>query len=63
MRDPARIGRIAHLIYKIWNKKTNQDLRLMQLLLNSIPEPFDDKLYPMEDEKLEQLLLEFYNEK
>lgn len=36
MRDKQRIPEILSLIYEIWNKEKNQDLRLCQLLYNII---------------------------
>lgn len=51
MRDPKRIEHLLKLIKKIW--KENPDLRLMQLLGNSLPS--GDNYY-CEDDKLELAL-------
>ena len=47
MRDPKRIKKILSRIEKIWEKYPN--LRLGQLIINSIPEGL---LYYEEDEKV-----------
>lgn len=52
MRDIKRIDRILKLIKVIWQK--NPDLRLSQLLLNSINEK--DFNYYLEDDELEKAL-------
>jgi len=56
MRDPKRIDKILNLIKSIW--KQNPDLRLLQLLLNAVPE--DITSYYMEDDSLEEKLKEVY---
>ncbi len=66
IRNPDRVSRILHLLYRIWNKDTNKGLRLMQLLSNAL---IDEKkglpqdFFYVEDELLEQKLKDFYNEK
>jgi len=64
MRDEARIGRILKLLYRVWNKNTNQDLRLMQLILNATQEDDVNKdLFSLEDDVLENKIRNFYNDK
>jgi uncharacterized protein YihD (DUF1040 family) len=55
MRDPARIPRILDLVREIWCK--NPDLRLSQLIMNSLGINFDP--YYIEDDKLEKALKEY----
>ena len=56
MRDPKRIKRILKKIEKIWLE--HPDLRLMQLLFNSVD--LTDSVYYMEDFVLEEYLGETY---
>jgi hypothetical protein len=56
-RDPERIKRIVRLVERIWKKLP--DLRLMQLLGNCYG-PCDP--YYKEDDKLEEMLKEYYKE-
>ena len=55
MRDPKRIDNLLHVIEVIW--KQAPDLRLMQLLLNSLPE---GDHYNTEDDVLEKSLRDLY---
>jgi len=59
MRDPKRIVRILKLIEKIWKK--NPDLRLCQLLGNTVERLDNHCIYYVEDDKLEQKLKELYS--
>ena len=61
MRETARIERIVKLVYRIWNKPTNHDLRIMQLLINPFVGLSEVELYNMEDGELENKLREFYH--
>lgn len=72
MRDQERIARICNLLYRVWKKEFNNDLRFTQLLLNAIdnpqsisetPEGRIAELFYMEDDILEQKLREFYKDK
>lgn len=66
VRDSDRIARICKLIYRIWNKPVNNDLRLMQLLNNALSETnrgLSEDFFYLEDDILEQNLMKFYNEK
>jgi uncharacterized protein YihD (DUF1040 family) len=56
MRDYTRIERVLNTIKRIWEK--NPDLRLCQLILNLTTN--GDMLYWVEDDKLEQALIEMY---
>lgn len=56
MRNPKRIKKCLRKIEEIWSK--HPDLRLGQLILNVINDP---ALYYIEDEKLVELLENFYN--
>lgn len=57
MRDPKRIHNILYEIGRVW--EAFPDLRLGQLLLNTVPDP---ALYYIEDEELVHRLLEMgYN--
>ena len=58
MRDPERIDEVLTKIKIIWKKFP--DLRLMQLLLNVIPN--SSIAYFVEDEDLTTALLKFYME-
>ena len=58
MRDPERIDEVLTKIKLIW--KRFPDLRLMQLLLNVIPN--SSLAYFVEDEDLTKALLKFYLE-
>jgi hypothetical protein len=60
MRNSKRIKKILNLIEKIWNKYP--DLRLCQLISNSFNfrELNDSNMYYLEDDKLESLLIDFY---
>lgn len=58
MRDPERIDEVLTKIRLIW--KRFPDLRLMQLLLNVIPN--SSIAYFVEDEDLTKALLKFYLE-
>ena len=55
MRDPKRINIILQELSNIWHK--NPDLRLGQLICNVIQDP---QLYYIEDNKLIEVLKEFY---
>lgn len=48
MRDPNRIDKVLAKVREVW--KTYPDLRLLQLLINSIP--VDNDGYYMEDDEL-----------
>ena len=56
MRNPKKISKILKEIEKIWKK--NPNLRLGQLIMNVYE--FQGVLYYVGDEKLIQLLKEFY---
>lgn len=56
MRDPNRIPEILKQIQDIWVE--NPDLRLFQLLENSVPT--GTNTYYLEDNKLQELLNETY---
>ena len=58
MRDKSRIARILNLIEAIWINAP--DLRLGQLLSNYAGFDVPD-IYPNEDDKTEEILLESYN--
>lgn len=61
MRDPERIPKILHLIYRVWKKYP--DLRLMQLLLNASPSLESQDFYTLEDDVLEVRVKALYNDK
>jgi hypothetical protein len=48
MRDPKRIDKILARVREVW--KTYPDLRLLQLLLNTLPK--DSMAYYIEDDEL-----------
>ena len=52
MRDPKRIEPMLNMIKAIW--VSAPDLRLLQLLLNSLPS--DNMAYYIEDDELEKAL-------
>ncbi|MHA1815660.1 MAG: hypothetical protein ACTSX1_06615 [Candidatus Heimdallarchaeaceae archaeon] len=52
MRDPKRIKPMLDMIKTIWVRAP--DLRLLQLLLNSLPS--DNMAYYIEDDELEKAL-------
>ena len=56
MRDPARIDRMLDLVKSIW--VSAPDLRLLELLLNTLPT--DNMAYYMEDDDLEKALKHAY---
>jgi len=58
MRDPDRIDEILELISKVWHK--NPDLRLCQLIGNIF---IEKDLYYVEDDRLQEALIEYYNRK
>ena len=59
MRDPKRIKTILGLIRRIWEEYP--DLRLGQLIVNTIPPGHDNvDLYYLEDEKLVEKLKATY---
>ena len=55
MRDPKRIDEVTALLNELWHKYP--DLRLGQLICNVIQDP---ALYYIEDDKLIDILKEFY---
>lgn len=55
MRDPKRIDRILPIVEEIW--KANPDLRLTQLIMNSLAMHGDP--YYIEDDTLEKTLIEY----
>lgn len=55
MRDPKRIKRILQLVEIIW--EDNPDLRLTQLIMNSLN--IENDPYYIEDDDLEKALLEY----
>jgi Protein of unknown function (DUF1040). len=58
MRDPNRIRPTLELVQRIWEK--HPDLRLLQLLLNTLP--FADKAgYNLEDDELVKRLTTIYH--
>lgn len=57
MRDPTRIHEVLEVIREIWIKKP--DLRLLQLLTNTLPSDRDP--FYVEDDILVKLLEDFYN--
>ena len=59
MRDPARIERILKLVKKIWTDAP--DLRLTQLIMNALRMNSDP--YYVEDDKLEDALKSYYEER
>lgn len=59
MRDPARINHILKLVEKIWVK--HPDLRLTQLIMNALRMNSDP--YYVEDDKLEDALKLYYEER
>jgi len=48
MRDPQRIDKVLAKVREVW--KTYPDLRLLQLLLNTLPK--DSMAYYLEDDEL-----------
>lgn len=63
MRDPARIKRICELLEKAWSNYPDQ--RFGQFLINYVYGSFkgDFKVYPIEDDIVEQKLLEFFEKR
>lgn len=61
MRDPERIDKILNIIKSIW--VSYPDLRLMQLLINTLPRDESgisgDYYYYMEDDNLLKYLKDF----
>lgn len=56
MRDPNRIGEVLAALGELWQKYP--DMRLGQLILNTIEDP---RLYYIEDEDLIKHMNEFYD--
>lgn len=61
MRDPKEINKIINIIKDMWI--SHPDMRLMQLLLNTLPEEekgISGDHYYMEDDRLIEHLKTFY---
>ena len=61
MRDPKRIDEILETIRSIWEK--SPDLRLLQLLTNSLTKFNSEFFYFVQDEELIESLNKYYNSK
>lgn len=56
MRDPKRISRVLSLLSNKW--RASPDMRLGQLLYNYLPIGGDSRLFYLEDDIVEALLLD-----
>ena len=61
MRDPKRIDDVLETIGTIWKK--SPDLRLLQLLTNSLTRVNSEFFYFVEDDELIESLDKYYNTK
>ncbi len=59
MRDPERIAKVLHLIYRIWKKYP--DMRLMQIIFGALDK--EEDLFNLEDEELLIKLKDKYGDK
>lgn len=58
MRDPARIPRLLALVERIWRRYP--DLRLGQIIVNALPDRFENDPFFIEDSDLEAALIARY---
>lgn len=58
MRDPKRIDKVLAKVREVW--KTYPDLRLLQLLINSLPAN-NDGYYIEDDELLKRIDAQYYD--
>lgn len=54
MRDPARIDRIINKLRAAW--KANPDLRLGQLIHNTVPTQYKADFFYLEDDQIEKCI-------
>lgn len=58
MRDPQRIDKVLAKVREVW--KTYPDLRLLQLLINTLPAG-NDGFYIEDDELLKRIDAQYYD--
>ena len=59
MKDPKRIDELLETVKSIWEK--SPDLRLLQLLINSLINIKSEYFYYLEDKELIESLNKYYN--